>query len=76
MWRMCTLGLVERIGQGRENAKLFLETNPDIAADLEAKLKGILFPHLQPAEKKADTEKSSKEQKTAETPPSDDKELF
>ena len=66
----------ERIGQGRENAKLFLETNPDIAADLEAKLKGILFPHLQPAEKKADTEKSSKEQKTDESAPSDDKELF
>ncbi len=34
----------ERIGQGRENAKLFLENNPDIANELETKLRSILFP--------------------------------
>ena len=28
-----------RVGQGRENAKLFLEDNPDIAAEVEAKLR-------------------------------------
>lgn len=34
----------EKIGQGRENAKLFLETNPDVFKQVEAKLKAILFP--------------------------------
>ncbi|MBR5739560.1 MAG: DNA recombination/repair protein RecA, partial [Lachnospiraceae bacterium] len=29
----------ERIGQGRENAKTFLDEHPEIVADLEAKLK-------------------------------------
>ena len=29
----------ERLGQGRENAKLFLKQNPDIAAKIEAKLR-------------------------------------
>ncbi len=40
----------ERIGQGRENAKLFLESNGDIADDIEVKLRKILFPEA--AEKK------------------------
>jgi len=34
----------EKIGQGRENAKLFLESNPDVFKQVEAKLKAILFP--------------------------------
>lgn len=34
----------ERIGQGRENAKLFLENNPDIAVTLEKAVRKILFP--------------------------------
>ncbi|MBN2444490.1 MAG: recombinase RecA [Spirochaetales bacterium] len=34
----------EKIGQGRENAKLFLEKNVDIASEIETKLKKILFP--------------------------------
>jgi recombination protein RecA len=29
----------QRIGQGRENAKLFLRENPEIAADIEAKIR-------------------------------------
>ena len=33
----------ERIGQGRENAKLFLETNADMAADIEQKVRQLLF---------------------------------
>ncbi len=33
----------ERIGQGRENAKLFLESNPDIFQKLEQSLRKILF---------------------------------
>lgn len=30
-----------RLGQGRENAKTFLRANPDIAAQIEAKVRGI-----------------------------------
>jgi len=29
----------ERIGQGRENAKLFLKDHPDLAVEIEAKVK-------------------------------------
>jgi recombination protein RecA len=29
----------QRIGQGRENAKLFLRENPEIAADIEQKIR-------------------------------------
>ena len=46
----------ERIGQGRENAKLFLENNSDIAVELEKKLREILFPA---PEKAAQPDKSS-----------------
>ncbi len=34
----------ERIGQGRENAKLFLENNPEIAAAIEKSVRKVLFP--------------------------------
>jgi recombination protein RecA len=34
----------ERIGQGRDNAKAFLEENPGIARDVEIKLRRALFP--------------------------------
>jgi len=34
----------ERIGQGKENAKTFLENHPDIAKDIEAKLRQLLLP--------------------------------
>jgi recombination protein RecA len=34
----------ERIGQGKENARTFLETHPDIARDIEAKLREKLLP--------------------------------
>jgi recombination protein RecA len=34
----------ERIGQGRENAKLFLENNPDTYRQIEESLRKILFP--------------------------------
>jgi recombination protein RecA len=33
----------ERIGQGRENAKLFLEKNPELAAKLDTELRKLLF---------------------------------
>jgi recombination protein RecA len=34
----------ERIGQGRENAKLFLENNPETYRQIEESLRKILFP--------------------------------
>lgn len=36
----------ERIGQGRENAKQFLESNSDIASSIEATVRGRMFPEL------------------------------
>jgi recombination protein RecA len=38
----------ERIGQGRENAKLFLENNPDTALTIETKLREIMFKKDEP----------------------------
>jgi recombination protein RecA len=35
----------ERIGQGRENAKLFLETNADIATQIEEVVRARMFPN-------------------------------
>ncbi|HBI02548.1 MAG TPA: DNA recombination/repair protein RecA, partial [Paenibacillaceae bacterium] len=29
----------ERVGQGRENAKVFLKENPDITAEIESKIR-------------------------------------
>ena len=34
----------ERIGQGRDNAKAYIEANPDFQAELEEKLRKIMFP--------------------------------
>jgi recombination protein RecA len=34
----------EKVGQGRENAKQYLTDNPDITAEIEQKLKKIMFP--------------------------------
>jgi recombination protein RecA len=34
----------ERIGQGVENARTFLEANPPVMAEIEAKVRAILFP--------------------------------
>ncbi|MDR0569002.1 MAG: recombinase RecA [Spirochaetaceae bacterium] len=34
----------ERIGQGRDNAVAFLESNPGVARDVEIKLRKLLFP--------------------------------
>jgi recombination protein RecA len=39
----------ERIGQGRENAKAFLESNEDVARALDAQLREKMFAHLRPA---------------------------
>ncbi len=52
----------ERIGQGRENAKSFLESNEDIATTLETQLREKMFAHL----RKQDDESS----KTSDKKPS------
>jgi len=40
----------ERIGQGRENAKQFLESNEHIIKTLDAQLREKMFAHLKPPE--------------------------
>ncbi|TFG64550.1 MAG: recombinase RecA [Spirochaetales bacterium] len=56
----------DRIGQGRENAKLFLQSNPDIAEKVDKELRTLLFPKATPAE---EPEKSSAEDKTEKPKP-------
>ena len=52
----------ERIGQGRENAKLFLENNPDITSKIEKQVRGLLFPEVKEVIKKEETEKITKKE--------------
>ncbi|MDR3124013.1 MAG: recombinase RecA [Treponema sp.] len=44
----------EKIGQGRENAKLYLEEHPDFAGEVEQKLRKIMFPSRDSAPKGQD----------------------
>jgi len=53
----------ERIGQGRENVKSYLQENPEIYRDLETKLREIIFP-----QKKKEEEKAPAKKKPAEKP--------
>lgn len=53
----------ERIGQGRENAKQFLESNPDIYTAIEAQVRERMFAHLIP---KKDEPEEKPEEKTVE----------
>jgi recombination protein RecA len=48
----------ERIGQGVENARLFLESNPAVYAEVEKKVRGVLFakPGAAPAAQSKDGE--------------------
>ncbi len=76
----------EKIGQGRENAKLFLEKNQDIFNDIESQLKKILFQSAKPPqdakpapvqEAKQEIKKERKpEKEPAENEGEDEKELF
>ena len=34
----------EKIGQGKENAVRFIEENPEIAAEIESKIRALVFP--------------------------------
>ena len=48
-----------KIGQGKENAVAFIEGNPEIAAEIEAKVRELVFPG-QKIEKKEPAKKSKK----------------
>ena len=41
----------EKIGQGKENTKQFLESNPDLFAEIDAKVRAALFPTPQESKK-------------------------
>jgi recombination protein RecA len=66
----------EKIGQGRENAKLFLEKNSDIAQEIENKLKKILFPDRIPEETEKPEAKPEKKARKSVKAGEDEKELF
>jgi recombination protein RecA len=44
----------ERIGQGKENARTFLETHPEIAQDIDSKLRAKLLPVRRPEGEKSE----------------------
>ncbi len=44
----------QRIGQGKDNVRTFLKENPEIAAEIEGKLRGILLPDLNATSKVAE----------------------
>ena len=46
----------DRIGQGKENAREYLRSNPEIAAEIEAKIRAILLPDKNAAKKTAEDE--------------------
>ena len=55
-----------RLGQGRENSKQFLRDNPDLADEIEAKLRGELgLPAVPPTAKPKDEEAPAEKEKAA-----------
>jgi len=55
----------ERIGQGRENAKDFLDNNPDIANDIDLKVRKLLFPERYKDEQNSEQTKSAGKSKSS-----------
>ena len=41
----------DRIGQGKENSRAFLEEHPDMAAEIETRLRALLLPKKEPRKK-------------------------
>ncbi|MFP4382588.1 MAG: recombinase RecA [Spirochaetia bacterium] len=62
----------ERIGQGRENVKQFLESNPDLMEELDQKLRKIIFPQTD----LKDTENTKGNKKKSDGGPEDKEDLF
>jgi recombination protein RecA len=50
-----------RLGQGRENAKVFLKENPDIAEEVEARIRENLGMDLRPSDAEAESEAGAEE---------------
>ncbi len=55
----------ERIGQGRDNAKAYIEGNPEFQAELEEKLRKIMFPQRSEAREEPTRGEPKGEEKTA-----------
>ena len=51
----------ERIGQGRENARIYLRDNPELAVKLENQLRQVLFPADDTASTETEAEKTQEE---------------
>ncbi|WP_020613633.1 recombinase RecA [Sediminispirochaeta bajacaliforniensis] len=76
----------ERIGQGRENAKLFLESNADVAEEIDKKVRVLLFPEPTPETKQEEVPKEEdksvdksaerKLPKSKKSEPAEETELF
>ena len=66
----------ERIGQGRENAKSFIESNPDVGEDLETKLRELIFPKIVPPVELADEKKPVAKKKSTVDENAPAEELF
>ncbi len=49
----------DRIGQGKENSRTFLLDNPEIAAEIEGKVRARLLPDSVPSAERADAESDS-----------------
>jgi len=64
----------ERIGQGRENVKKFLDENPESYQQIDSKLRSIIFPEKKVPE--TETKVPEKKEKASKTIKTDAKELF
>jgi len=51
----------DRIGQGKENVRIYLKSNPEIAADIEAKIRATLMPPTVVAEAVDDVDANTDE---------------
>jgi recombination protein RecA len=51
----------DRIGQGKENVRIYLKSNPEIAADIEAKIRATLMPPTVVAEAVDDVDTNTDE---------------
>ena len=62
-----------KVGQGKENAVQFIEQNPEIAAEVEKKIREIVFPGQTIKNKEEDSAKKTKKAASKEAVSSDNK---
>ena len=62
-----------KVGQGKENAVSFIEQNPEIAAEVEKKIREIVFPGQTIKNKEEDSAKKTKKAASKETASGDNK---